>query len=385
MKVAFDFNPVIKTRFSGFYTFGVNLFKAFNSPEFDLSVKLFYSERFQAEADALRAELDPAKFSFHPTRLHINHLKKTWEWFGFPPLQWLTGDFDLYHSFHNMMPGTRGQPRILTVHDLRRYRLPDFYNKPEQKIFTRAVQQAKRIIAVSEATRRDICDIFQVSPEKVTAVPLACDASLRPLTPEDKERRRAEVCRSLHLEPCHYLLTISATDHRKNILRTIQAYSKVKKQLPHLKLVVAGYLPKDEEELSQIRAAAERDHDIFLAGPVDDLYLLTACSEGLLFNSLYEGFGIPILEAFAMDIPVLTSNCSSMPEVGGEAALYADPQLVDEIAAGIVRLCGSERDGLVARGRERLKLFSWQLTARRTFELYHEVLSTRKDGSLRRI
>jgi len=374
MQIAFDLNPVIKTRFSGFYTFGVNLLQAFNRPEFDLHIKLFYSQRFADEAEALKKTLSPDKFSFYPTAVRINHLKTAWKWLRMPALQRFTGEFDLYHAFHNMMPPTHGKPRVLTIHDLRRYRLPELYHKPEQEIFTRAVKSADHIIAVSEATRKDVCDIFHLPPERVTAVPLACDPSLRPLSQDEKLQRRAQLWAALNLPDMPYLLTISATDHRKNIWRTIQAFQQKKKLLPPCKLVVAGYLPKEENELAPILASAASDPDIVLAGPVDDLYNFIACSDGLLFNSLYEGFGIPILEAFAMDVPVLTSNCSSMPEVGGDSALYADPHRVDEIADGIVKLSDPAiRRQLVESGRVRLQKFSWPETAGKTLAVYRKL------------
>jgi len=378
MRVAFDFNTVIKTRFSGFYTFGINLLQAFDrmpdSPEF----RLFYSRRLENEAAQLKAQLSPAKFSFNATGVRINHLKTAWRWLGMPALQHFTGDFDLYHSFHNMMPPTRGKPRILTIHDLRRYRLPDFYGKAQQPVFERAVKAADHIIADSYATRNDVMEIFRMPAGRVTAVPLACDPVLKPLSPEVKRIRRAQLCAQLDIPDTPYLLTISATDHRKNILRTIQAFRQVKEQLqeqiPQCKLLVAGFLPKLEREVVAIQTAAAADPDIVLAGPVDDLYAFTACSEGLLFNSLYEGFGIPILEAFAFDVPVLTSNCSSMPEVGGDAALYADPLQTDAIADGIVKLTGNMRNQLIVRGREQLQKFSWEETARQTMAVYRKLV-----------
>ena len=373
MRVAFDFNPVIKTKYSGFYTFGVNLLRAFDQRN-DVEVRLFYQRRFTAEAREFAAGLSSGRLQLCPTRLKINHLKTMWKYCSLPRLEYFTGEVDVYHAFHNMMPPTKGVPRILTVHDLRRYRLPGLYNKPEQDIFTEAIRQADHIAAVSEATRKDICEIFGIAPDKVTAVPLACDPGLRPVAAEAKPLIVEQIFKGLNCASAPYLATISATDHRKNILRTIRAFQKVKPSLPDgMKLVVAGFLPKNQEELAGSTAAAEQDSDIIIAGPVEDLGLLLSCSEGLLFNSLYEGFGIPILEAFAFGIPVLTSNCSSMPEVGGVAAFYCDPESETSIGDGITALFGDSRLPMIEAGRNRLADFNWKKSAQGYMDIYRKV------------
>ncbi|MBN2642760.1 MAG: glycosyltransferase family 4 protein [Victivallales bacterium] len=374
MKIAFDFNTVVKNKYSGFYTFGINLLKAFDAMDEDLEFRLFLHRKYMHEAEAVLKDMNPERFKLCPARMRINHLKKLWKNFNFPRLEHYTGKFDLYHSFHNMMPPNRGKARVLTVHDLRRYRLPGFYNKAPE-IFERAVRTADHIITVSDATRKDTCEIFNVDENKVTTVHLSCDPHLRPLTAAEKDSARVRIFSAAgSQEPGAYLLSISADDHRKNIGRTIEAFKLAKPQIGSMKLIVAGFLPKNGEELARIQAAAEQDKDIILAGPVEDLNLLIACSEGLLFNSLYEGFGIPILEAFACGVPVLTSDCSSMPEVGGDAAVYADPYDVAAIAEGIVRLFSAERETLIERGGLRRRDFSWEKAAKETLEVYKQMI-----------
>lgn len=373
MKIAFDFNPVIKTKFSGFYTFGINLLKGFETVNEDVEFSLFYHRSLGQEAQEAVKDLDSERFKLTPCSTKINKLKKIWKYINFPKLQSFTGKFDIYHSFHNMMPPTGKAPRILTVHDLRRYRLPGFYGKPP-KIFESAVKAADHIIAVSDSTKQDICDIFHITENKVSTVHLCNAPGLCPLSPSEKQNVIQQFFSARNEMPSPYLITISATDHRKNISRTIEAFHKVKKDIPGMKLVVAGFLPKDKTELQAINKYAESDKDIVLAGPVDDLNSLIAASEGLLFNSFYEGFGIPILEAFAFDIPVLTSNCSSMPEVGGSAALYADPSDTNEIAAGILEMFSDKRQTLIESGKKRLTDFSWDKSAAATYEVYKKVL-----------
>lgn len=372
MNIAFDFNPVIKTKYSGFYTFGVKLLEAFNQLPGEARFQLFYNKRFQQEAEEAVASFNPDNFRLRPTMFKINQLKSLWKRCPFPKIELFTGPVDVYHSFHNMMPPTRGVPRVLTVHDLRRYRLPGFYNDTPE-IFVNAVNSADHIIAVSDSTRNDIIDIFHVNPGKVSTVHLACSPDFAPPTEQQKAAVIHEFFSQRGLPASPFMLTISATDHRKNIPRTIAAFHRAKNSIPKLKLVVAGFLPKDDNELATIRKYASEDPDIILAGPVPDLCALMSAAEALLFLSLYEGFGIPILESFAYGVPVLTSNCSSMPEVGGDAALYADPESIDSIADAIPALFSEQRLNLVNSGLRRVKDFSWDKAARETLAIYKQL------------
>jgi glycosyltransferase involved in cell wall biosynthesis len=148
-----------------------------------------------------------------------------------------------------------------------------------------------------------------------------------------------------------------------------------KKYLPEgLKLIVIGQLAKREHEFAR-KLKAKFYPDVIWAGLVDDLRPWLGCAKAFIFASLYEGFGIPILEAFACNTAVVTSNCSSMPEVAGDAALYVDPHSVESIADAIVKISKDEqlRENLVTAGRERSKLFTWQRTAREVIEVYKKL------------
>ena len=134
-------------------------------------------------------------------------------------------------------------------------------------------------------------------------------------------------------------------------------------------------MPKNDERFKMIDFDKIRDN-VILAGPLEEVETLLACADGLVFASLYEGFGLPIVEAFACGTAVITSNNSSMPEVAGDAGLYVDPYRVESIAEAIARLCCESdlRQELVANGFERCKQFSWRKSAEKTLSVYNKLL-----------
>jgi glycosyltransferase involved in cell wall biosynthesis len=172
------------------------------------------------------------------------------------------------------------------------------------------------------------------------------------------------------------MLTFSSSDKRKNISRTINAFLSAEKRLPgNYKLVILGNLPKKDKEFDSIDFNKLADN-IILTGPVDDIQDLLCCADCLVFASLYEGFGIPILEAFSCGLPVIASNCSSMPEVAGDAALLVDPYDEKSISEAMVRICSDIqlRNRLIDSGTQRFKQFSWKKTALKTLQVYKKLL-----------
>jgi glycosyltransferase involved in cell wall biosynthesis len=171
-------------------------------------------------------------------------------------------------------------------------------------------------------------------------------------------------------------MAISASDTRKNIERTVRAFKVAARQLPKgTKLVVAGTPPKDIGDAG--RQKMYLGEDVVWAGTVDNLTDWLGCADVLVYVSLYEGFGIPILEAFACGVPVITSNCSSMPEVAGNAAVLVDPYDEQAISQAIVDVCNNEklRNGLIEAGQQRQRQFSWDKTALKTIEVYKKLVA----------
>jgi glycosyltransferase involved in cell wall biosynthesis len=368
MRVAFDFDAVVTNKFSGLCTYGKGLLKGFSRLKDIPEIKMVYSKSFEQEAHGQES----SHFSqTRPMPIKTRWLENIWRFSSYLSLQQLIGNFDIYHCLHHLMPPTKGKPRILTVHDLRRYKIPELYEHSKLWRFELAVKRADHFIAVSRSTKNDLCSIFGIPQEKVDVTHLAADEHLLPLRDAEKNRLRAEFSEQIKKPIDKYVMTISSSDARKNIDRTIIAFKSIKKQLPgNTKLVVAGIPPRDFNNRQQ--SGMYSDNDVIWTGPLDNLDEWLKCADAMIFASLYEGFGIPILEAFASGIPVITSNCSSMPEVAGDAAILVDPCDEQSIAQAIAGVCNDaqQREKMIAAGLQRNREFNWEKTALKTLEVY---------------
>jgi glycosyltransferase involved in cell wall biosynthesis len=375
MRIAFDFNPILINRFSGFYAYGTGLLQGFEALDEKPEFLLFHSRRFSEQAKLVKKGLGHWA-QLRATSIKMRWLENFWRYCNYPSLQRFTGEFDIYHCLHHLMPTTKNRPRILTVYDLRRYKIPKFYPKSKLDLFELALKRADHIIAISEATKNDLCSLFNISDEKVDVVELAADAAYKPLPEFEKQEAKKRLAKQNGTQLDDYLMVFSSPDRRKNISRIIKAFISAQSRLPdNFKLVIAGKLPRNED-IFQLIASSKKAGSIVAAGPVDNVRNLLSCAEGLVFASLYEGFGIPILEAFACGVPVITSDCSSMPEVAGDAAILVDPYDESSITEAMVSLTADKelKERLIGMGLARAKDFSWQQTARKTLEIYKKVL-----------
>jgi glycosyltransferase involved in cell wall biosynthesis len=273
------------------------------------------------------------------------------------------------------MPPTQNKPRILTIHDLRRYRLPHLYKESKLQLFEKSVKLADHFIAVSEATKNDLCYFFNVPPEKVDVVHLAADENLMRFSAEEKDAVRKRLHLQTGLELQKYVIAFSSSDKRKNITRIAKAFLAAKSKMPtEYKLLIIGSLPKDDKTFLEL---LEKDggKNIIAAGHVNDITEFLGGADAMVFASLYEGFGIPILEAFATGVPVITSNCSSMPEVADKAAILVDPLSEACIAEAIQQVCNNSvlRENMIVQGTEKLQQFSWPKTATETLRVYKKL------------
>jgi glycosyltransferase involved in cell wall biosynthesis len=372
MRVAFDFDAVATNKFSGLRTYGKGLLNGFRKLAERPDVALVYSKRFEQEV--CRPE-DGHSNSTKPMPIRTRWLEDIWRFSSYPSLQRLIGNFDIYHCLHHLMPPTAGKPRILTVHDLRRYKLPKLYEHSKLWRFELAVKRADHFIAVSQSTKNDLCQIFGVPQDRVDVIHLAADERLSPLSQNDKNRLKAKFSEQMKTSLDRFVIAISASDMRKNIERTVRAFRVVARQLPKgTKLVVAGMPPRDFGKPE--REKAYFDENVIWTNSVDNLYEWLGCADAMVYASLYEGFGIPILKAFACGVPVITSNCSSIPEVAGDAAMLVDPKDEESISQAIINVCNDEglRGQLILAGIARNRQFNWTETAQKTLSVYQKVL-----------
>lgn len=258
------------------------------------------------------------------------------------------------------------------ITDLAVFRMPEAY-QTSRVLWWRFQYQymkrrAKHFLAISEYTKKDIQEILHIPPEQITIVYDACSPSIHRVT-DDGELR---ALREQYDLPEHFVLFVGNSNPRKNLDRLMQAFDQVKGRtnLPY-QLIIAGeqgWRFSREQALEKV----EYKEDIRFIGfvPDEQMSALYSAADVFAFPTLYEGFGIPVLEAQVCGTPVLTSKCTALPEVGGDAALYADPYSIEEIADNLERLMTDEklRTELIQKGFANEKRFSWEASAQQLDE-----------------
>jgi len=272
-------------------------------------------------------------------------------------------------------------PSVVVVHDIRTEFLPQHSN-PIQRIYlnkwverTRAML-ATKIIAVSESTKRDLIAELGVSEDKIKVVYEGVNADRFAVSNKDNVQEIERV-KCKYDTTGSYLLFVGTVQPRKNVSRLIEAYSRVKNELGNIKLVVAGKRGWMAGKIYRAPRLHGVEKDVVFIDYVEDdnLPFLYAGAKAFVFPSLYEGFGLPVLESYASGIPVLTSDISSLPEVGGDYAVYVNPTDVDSIAKGMRDVIFGEFDSNVLRAYA--QSFSWQKAGVETVKLFEEVLGRR--------
>lgn len=280
-------------------------------------------------------------------------------------------DADVYHSTYYLMPYCPGVPTVLTVYDLIPLLFPEHVS-PQARLFFRwatalALRAATHILAISETTRRDLLSIFRVPQHKVTAVPLAVDPSFYPRPLPEIQTMRSQY----HL-PDRYVLYVGINKPHKNLVRLVEAWAQLQPQ--PLPLVLAGVWDTRYPEPRQRVQSLGLDQEVIWLGPVPESILpaLYSGATVFVFPSLYEGFGLPVLEAMACGAPVICSKIPSLREIGEGAVYFFDPTHVEDISAALCQVLtdSSLQIDLRERGLARAAQFSWQKTAKRTLELY---------------
>jgi glycosyltransferase involved in cell wall biosynthesis len=285
---------------------------------------------------------------------------------------------DLVHSLASTAPLWGDFRRVVTVHDLIYARFPEAHSGLREQgmklLVPRAARRSARVIADSQSTRADLIELLGIDSEQIDVVPLGLGTVRRtqPL-PEDEVRAR------FGLGERRVVLSLSAKRPHKNLATLIAALAQIPAEDRPL-LVLPGYPTRHEKELRERSTAAGVAGDVRFLGWASGAEIegLWAIAEAFVFPSLYEGFGLPVLEAMARGVPVACSNASSLPEVAGEAALLFDPRDERGIAAALRRLLQDDalRERLRALGQARASEFTWERAARLTLASYARALGT---------
>jgi glycosyltransferase involved in cell wall biosynthesis len=306
----------------------------------------------------------------------IRSLYPSWAVLGRPSLPAAVGTCDVVHapSPAPVPPAGRGQRLVVTVHDLAFRIYPEMFPPAWRNLFRlglrRAARRADAILVPSRNTGSDLMRLAGVHPSRIRVVPLA--ASL-PRTASDPE----EVLGRLRVRK-PYLLFVGTLEPRKNLIRLVRAYRRAARSaaLPHT-LVLAGPLGWGVQRLHR-ELAVPAPGQIVLTGRIapEDLDGLYRGADAFVYPSVYEGFGLPVLEAFSRGVPTIVSRASSLPEVAGDAAIAVEPRSVTDLAEAVVRVLTDDREAkrLAEAALKRAEDFSWERTARETLDVYERVL-----------
>jgi glycosyltransferase involved in cell wall biosynthesis len=286
---------------------------------------------------------------------------------------------DLLHSASYVQPLLCPAKSVVTMLDLSFLRMPESFNRWNRVyLSTMARITARRcdlILTISESTRQDVIRYMGVSPNKVEVTYLGVDPQFHPC----HDRALLSRFRSERRLPERFLLYLGTLEPRKNVERLVEAYARVKRDhgIPH-KLVLGGAKGWLYERIFARVHELGLEEDVLFGSyiPYDELPLWYNCADIFIYPSLYEGFGLPPLEAMACGTAVITSSASSLPEVVGGAAITVNPLDVNALADAIARLVddGTLRQRLETEGPERAARFSWADTATTTLRAYHQVL-----------
>lgn len=300
-------------------------------------------------------------------------LRLSWEMLRDPP--------DLLFVPAHVLPLMLPRRTVITLHDVAFVRYPEAYSLQGRLYHIwstrRAVKRADRILTVSEFSKREISEVFKAEPSSVSVTHLCYDRSV--FRPADDDE--LTVVRGKYETVWPYFIYVGRLERKKNLAGILRAFREFKSMREeygkHRMLLVGKHGRWYEEEMRDSGEAGAKDVVELGYVPPEDMAALISDAEAFVFPTWYEGFGIPVLEAFACGTPVIASDNASVPEVAGDAALYADPSKPAEIARAMHRLVADValREVMVERGLRRAGEFSWRRTAEETWRVIEGVIS----------
>lgn len=296
------------------------------------------------------------------------------------PVEYFVGPVEVFHAWDYLQPPAKKAKLVTTIHDLTTLKFPMYHSestvKAQEKRLGWVRREAEAIIVDSGATKLDVMKLLGIESGRIRVVPLAAGELYRQFQvksslstggkAEFRTREMSRVKRKYGIEG-NYLLSVGTIEPRKNVKRTMEAFELIRETEFGIKyLVVAGNVGWGED-LNPVPG-------VVLLGrvPDGDLPGLYAGAEALVYPSLYEGFGLPVLEAMTVGCPVVTSDRGSLKEVAGRAAVLVDPEEVESIVHGIETAI-ERRESLIKKGLEQAQKFSWEQTARETLGVYESL------------
>lgn len=361
--IAVDLRSLHTSEFSGVESYTVNVLEQLLAKDQQNVYRLFYNGFSKKKFEYFHF----VNAEFLQTRIPNRLLNISLRLFGWPKIEKLAGDCDvLFLPNWNMLRSGPFTKIVLTIHDLSPLVLPEYYTLKDRIWhwfinIPKLTEKATRIVAVSEYTKQSLIEKLSVPSDKIVVAYLGVDHHNYHF---DLNIDRLRDVRNRYSLPGDYVLYLGTVEPRKNLQRIIAAFEQVEEPI---NLVIAGKFGwKYNSILEQIENSPKRRF-IKLLGYVDEVdkpYIMKL-ARIFVWPSLYEGFGLPVLEAMAVGTPVLTSNVTSLPEVVGDAALTVNPYNTGDIADGISLLCKDQnlRQQFITRGLERSKKFTWEKCA----------------------
>ncbi|AOM78147.1 glycosyltransferase family 4 protein [Pedobacter steynii] len=294
--------------------------------------------------------------------------------------QLIKENIDLFHGLSHEVPlgiQNSGIPSIVTIHDLIFLKFPHYFGRIDRFIYRLkakySCKHADKIIAISECTKRDIIEFFHTDPNKIEVIYQSCDDSFK--SPASEETKQGVRIKN-HL-PSRYILNVGTVETRKNLLTLIKALPQVH---PDYQLVVVGKrTPYADLVYQEIERLGLKDRVLFLQNvPFDELPSIYQMADAFVYPSLYEGFGIPIIEALYSGIPVIAATGSCLEEAGGEDSLYVSPLDHTALASGINTVLNTPAlaEKMKIKGLEYVQKFNTKVITQDLMNVYNQVLST---------
>lgn len=318
-----------------------------------------------------------ANFSYYPSRISPKWWARIWHRAQIPYcVEYMLGKIGLYHATDFVLPPIHKQTKsIITIHDLSYIRVPETASPSLKKyldvVVPRSIARATHVHAVSETTRQDIITLYNTPPEKVSVIFNAVESRFKP---EDVSKA---ILAKYHIPDAPYIISVGTVQPRKNYSRLVKSLAQLRQKYD-VHLVIAGGRGWLEDEFYATIIQTGMTDYVHVTGFVadEDLPALYSGALCMAYPSLYEGFGIPVLEAMACGTPVLTSTSSSLPEVAGDAAILVDPYDTDAIQDGLERLISDQdlQQILAEKGSLQAQKFTWEQSARQLKRLYTQLL-----------
>ncbi len=287
-------------------------------------------------------------------------------------------NLDLLHSLHYTRPYQLPCASVVTFHDMTFFLFPDLHTRTKQFFFPTAIRisarRANAIVAVSESTRQDTIRLMGISPQKIYTTQLGVDKIFRPIS----DPNQLQIVRQKYQLPEEFILFVGLVEPRKNVSLLVRAFKNLVDKGVRIPLVIAGKFGWGYDEVLRTVESLGLKDRVHFPGYIaqQDLPLVYNQASLFVYPTLYEGFGLPALEAMACGVPIVTTAISSLPEIVGEAGVLVPPDNLEALsqAMSIVLTDLSLREHLAEVGPERAAQFTWNRTAQETLQVYKQVL-----------